>query len=136
MTILKIQEKDVEAVQKLYTKIDGFQMPARPNLPGNGLDGYIAINEDGLILGAAYVFMVSNAPYCFIEWAISNRDYRGKDRKSIIPNIINHACSEMKEAGYQIAFAFASESQKLIDKYKESGFEHDEHWCRELIKVL
>ena len=110
-------------------------MPARPNLPGNGLDGFVAVKE-GVIVAATYVFMAANAPYCWIEWSISDKDYRGKDRKELLPGLIDYACEEMKKAGYQVAFAFASEPQKLIHKYEAAGFKHDGHWCRELIRWL
>ena len=135
MIYRKIEERDVDYIQSLYTKIEGFRMPARPNLPGNGLDGFVAVKE-GVIVGATYVFMAANAPYCWIEWSISDKEYRGKDRKDILPGLIDYACEEMKQAGYQVAFAFASEPQKLIEKYEAAGFEHDGHWCRELIRWL
>ena len=136
MTLRKIEEEDVETIQSLYSKIEGFRKPARPNLPGNGLDGFVAISEDGAIIGATYVYMAANAPYCWIEWSISDKDYRGKDRKDILPALIEYACDTMKQAGYQVAFAFASEPQKLIHKYEAAGFQHDGHWCREMIKWL
>ena len=136
MKYRKIEESDVDVIQSLYTKIDGFRKPARPNLPGNGLDGFVAVSDSGDIIGATYCYMTSNSPYCWIEWSISNRDYRGKDRKEILPNLINYACEEMKKAGYQVAFAFASEPQKLIEKYESAGFKHDGHWVRELIRWL
>lgn len=137
MVLRKIQEKDIEQIRNLYAKIEGFRMPARPNLPGNGLDGFVATtDDDSKIIGATYVFMAMNAPYCWIEWSISDKDYRGKDRKLILPQLIDYACSQMKEAGYQVAFAFASEPQKLIEKYEAAGFKHDGHWCRELIRWL
>ena len=136
MTFRKIEEADVDIVRGLYTKIKDFNIPPRINLPGNGLDGYVAVSEDGLIIGATYVYLGLNAPVCWIEWTISNRDYRGKDRKEILPKLLKHACSEMKKAGYGVAFAFASEPQMLINKYEQAGFEHDGHWCRELINWL
>ena len=136
MTLRQIEEADVDIIRGLYTKIEGFNMPSRMDLPGNGLDGYVAVSEDGLIIGATYVYLGKNAPCCWVEWSITNRDYRGKDRKEILPNLLTHACAEMKKAGYKVAFAFASEPQKLIEKYKQAGFEHDEHWVRELINWL
>ena len=132
----KIEEGDVETIQGLYTKIEGFRKPARPNLPGNGLDGFCAETNTGDIIAATYVYMAANAPYCWIEWSISDKDYRGKDRKEILPGLIDYACFQMKQAGYQVAFAFASEPQKLIEKYEAAGFEHDGNWCRELIRWL
>ena len=135
MTIRKIQEKDVPVIQGLYSKIEGFRQPTRPHLPGNGLDGFV-VEIDNEVVAATYVFMAANAPYCWIEWSIVDKDYRGKDRKDLLPKLIDHACKTMKDAGYSIAFAFASEGQRLIPKYEQAGFTHDGEWCRELIRVL
>ena len=136
MTINRhIQEEDVETIRGLYSKYPDFPKPTRPNLPGNGLDGYVAI-KDNKIIAATYAFLTHNTHYAWLEWTVADKDYTGDDKHTIVSSLLEYACEDIAKHGYKWVFAFSTEKQKLIPLYEQAGFDKNEEPAYELIKKL
>lgn len=132
----QIEEKDVETIQSLYHKYPDFPKPLRATLPGNGLDGYVAVVDD-TVVAATYVFMAVNAPYVWIEWTVADRDFKSEDKSELVSGMIEYTCNEMKKRGYNYAFAFANKQQQgLIEIYDNAGFDVESDPTFEMIKQL
>ena len=109
----KIQVEEVGAIRSLYNKFPDFPKPLREMLPGNGLDGYVAV-KDGEIVAATYAFICANAPYAWLEWTVADKDYKEDDKKQIISYLLEYACDDLAEHGYKWAFAFSNKTQGLV----------------------
>lgn len=133
--IRKVEENDIEYILNLYEKFPDFKRPLISQLPNNGMDGYVSLKGDKIV-AAAFVFMAANAPYCWISWAVADRDYKGDDKIGMLSTLITHITDVMSDGGWHYAFSFANEDQRLLEIYKDAGFYTDSKPTYEMIKTL
>ena len=103
-------------------------------LPGNGMDGVVGL-KDNKIVTACYTYIAANAPTCWLEWVVADKDYKESDKYDIIIGMINYTSDILKEAGYAYIFAMTTNKQ-LETLYVNSGFINTETEGVELIKTL
>lgn len=135
MIFRQIEKQDVETIRGLYKKFPDFQTPLKAMLPGDGMDGYVAL-KDGKIVGATYAFIAANAPYAWLEWTVGDRDYQEEDKEVIMTYLLEYACEDLQENGYKWCFAFANKEQHLIPIYEKAGFDVESLATYEMIKTL
>lgn len=133
----KIQEENIEGIRELYNKFPEFPKPARHQLPGNGLDGYIAVKDDKII-GAVYVLIAANGPYVHMQWFVGDRDYISPTKKEELQGLLTYACDEMANAGFLYAMGMANirEQKGLLEIYNDAGFESYTPLTYEMCKIL
>ena len=130
----KIQETDIETIRELYTKFPEFPKPMLHTLPGNGLDGIVGL-KDNTIVCACYVYMAVNAPTCWVEWVVADKDYREDDKDNIIIGMLDCVSSIMKDNGYLYLFAMTTNIH-LERLYSKAGYDATGTRGVELIKTL
>jgi hypothetical protein len=98
-----------------------FRFPAPPKvcLPDNGTGG-IMVMKEGVPVCAGFVYY-TNSRMCWIEYIVSNPEYKNKDRKEAIRFLIKELCKMAKEQGFLAAFT-SVKNQNLINHYADCGF--------------
>ena len=74
-------------------------------LPLNGNGGLMIYKEDKLI--AAGFLYLSNSKVAWLDWIVSNPEYRDKDRKQALAELILGLENVAKQQGYSIIISIA-----------------------------
>ena len=129
----QIEKDDLDIVLSLYAKFPDFQAPNIKMLPGEGLDGLVALKDDKIV-AACYLYLPHNAPTCWIEWVVADRDYKQDDKHHIVKNLIEYAGEVVKEVGYLWLMSMVT-NKALENIHIDAGFEAFSSG-KELIKTL
>jgi hypothetical protein len=98
-----------------------FRFPAPPKdyLPEDGRGG-ILVSKNGVPICAGFLFL-NNSKIAWIEYLVSNPEYREEDRQQAIQRVIYELCVIAKNKGYKAAFT-SLKNQNLIKRYEAVGF--------------
>tara|TARA_R100001463_G_scaffold59186_4_gene111481 strand:+ start:200 stop:682 length:483 start_codon:yes stop_codon:yes gene_type:complete len=98
--------EDAETLVKWWESYDHMLVPSQELLPENGQMG-LAIEKDGRMMAAAFVYL-TNSDMGYIDFLVSDPNYKGRDRFEIITMLIE-ACSELAvELGCRIIWAMTT----------------------------
>ena len=98
--------EDAETLVKWWESYDHMLVPSQELLPENGQMG-LAIEKDGRMMAAAFVYL-TNSDMGYIDFLVSDPNYKGRDRFEIITTLIE-ACSELAvELGCRIIWAMTT----------------------------
>jgi hypothetical protein len=81
-----IEVEDYAILMKWWKSYDGIEIPDSSILPNNGLGGFL-IEKEGKMIAAAYLYL-TNSAVGYIDFLISDPNYKGRDRYNIIANLI------------------------------------------------
>lgn len=110
-----------------------FPAPARETLPDNGLCG-IVIYKEGINICAGFLYF-TNSKICWLEFIVSNPEYRSKDRTEAIQILINELSEIAKEKGFKVMFT-TLKNPNLIKHYEKCGYSMGSTGTCEMVKVL
>jgi len=97
----------------------GEDPPLIEQLPDKGLGGFI-VEKDGIPIAATYLYL-TNSSIAYIANAISNKNYKSRDRFELIRLLLN-ACENQARA-YGCDFIFCTSSSKgVIKRCVKSGY--------------
>lgn len=115
---------------------EAWGWPALPKeaLPEIGVVVESIDGESKRKICAGFVYK-TDSTLCWIEWIISDKNYRESDRKEAMLLLIKSLTQAAKELGYKVAFTSVV-SKHLIEKYKSMGFSVDSEGMTNLTKVL
>lgn len=109
-----------------------WDAPLREMLPDNGCGG-IVVSKDGVDICAGFLYF-TNSSMAWLEYIVSNKEYRDSDRSEAIELLINVLSGLAKDKGFKYIYA-SIKSQPLVAKYKKCGFLQGDSNCTEMIKV-
>lgn len=133
LDIRQLIESDYDTLCKWWITW-GFEPVPRDFLPRNATGGLL-VSEDGIPIVAAFIYNTDSA-ICWIDWVVSNKEYRKKpQRKQAIEILINSLTNIAKEAGYTYAYALIK-NDKLVNIYEGLGYTKGISYNQELIKKL
>ena len=92
------------------------------------------VSKDGVGICAGYIYF-TNSKAVWIEFIVSNIEYKELDRKDAIKFLIDTLSEYGKENGAKYAYV-SLRNEALINKYMECGFQKGSVGCTELVKVL
>lgn len=104
--------------------------PSKDFLPNIG----IMVSKEDIDICAGYLY-VTNSKVSWIEFIVSNFNYRESDRKEAIEFLINSMCVYAKNAGTKYIYTSLN-NRSLIKRYENCGFQTGSEGCVELIKIL
>lgn len=112
-----------------------FRFPVIPKecLPENGCGG-IMISKDGIDICAGFLYY-TNSAMCWIEFIVSNPDYKSKDRGEAIRILIDELSADAKRNGFECIFT-SVKNQSLIKHYEACGYRKKYNNTTEMIKIL
>lgn len=110
-----------------------FRFPpvAQEMLPNNGLGGII-VSKDGIDICAGFLY-TTNSKLAWIEFIVSNFEYKSPDRKDAIKHLINDLCAIAKDLGFKAVFT-SVKNQSLIKHFEHNGFIQSK--ATEMVKLL
>ena len=103
-------------------------------LPQNGTGGVMVYKGDTEIC-AGFVYF-TNSKTAWIEFIVSNFQYKDKDRHEAIEMLINVLTKIVQDMGEYKYIYTSLKSKSLIDRYANCGYQLGSTNCNEMIKVL
>lgn len=96
-----------------------FPAPPQDCLPNNG-EGGVMILKDDIPVCAGFLYM-TNSKLCWIEYIVSNPQYKEKDRKEVIRLLIHEISGLAQRKGFKAIFT-SVKNQPLIKHYEACGY--------------
>jgi hypothetical protein len=132
LTTRALQESDWETLQEWWVKWN-WPTVTKEMLPLNGCGGLIVYKGDIPIV-AGFLYL-TNSNIAWMEWIISNKDYKDNDRKEALKTLVLELENIALNVGKDIIFS-VSKSKSLINIHKELGYTVDESPSYEISKKL
>jgi|TARA_B100001094_G_scaffold148503_1_gene143805 hypothetical protein len=131
--IRKLTENDYPLLVSWWKK---WKWPVLPKefLPNNGTGGYM-VEKNSIQIVAGFTYLTSNSKVAWLEWIISNPDYKEKDRDEAVETLIITSEEVCRKLGYNFMFSIGR-NQNLINKHKKLGWSVDNTRSHELVKKI
>ena len=126
LNIRRLQESDWEVLPTWWEKWEGWKTPDREALPDNGLCGLMVHKGDKKIL-AGFMY-TTNSKGAWVEYIISDPDYREKDRQKALDLFV-------KAQGFKYIL-FVGKNKNLINTFENNGWFVDKTPSYELMKKI
>lgn len=108
--------------------------PTRDFLPDNGKGGVLVLDDDEPIC-AGFMYL-TNSKVAWIDWIVSNKQYRKKPNRQIAIKLLVESLTEIsKNAGAKYAYALIK-NKPLIEAYEKIGYTRGDSYTSEMIKTL
>jgi len=134
LTIRQLNENDYQETLVNWWKDWGWTAPEKDFLPDNGMGGYIVYDGETPIC-AGFIY-VTNSRVAWVDWIISNKDYREKEkRREAIKTLIESLTNISKMSGSKYAYALIK-NKSLIQTYEDLGYTKGDSYTSEMIKIL
>jgi len=134
LNIRKLEESDWSTLVEMWKMWpEWVHHPTKAMLPNNGTGGLIV--EKGNTPVVAGFLYVTNSKVGWIEWIVSNKNYREKDRKKALELLINSLEEIAKINGNEIILSIGR-SRPLIETHKKLGYTVDENPSYEIAKKI
>jgi hypothetical protein len=133
-TIRKLNDTDYEDILLKWWSDWEWLAPQKDFLPDNGKGGIIVF--DGDIPVCAGFMYLTNSSVAWIDWIISNKEYRKKPlRKEAIQLLIAALTNISKDSGSKYGYALIK-NKSLIEIYESFGYTKGDSYTSEMIKIL
>lgn len=134
LTIRQLNDTDYDNILVEWWNQWGWNPPQKDFLPDNGTGGYIIYDED-IPICAGFIY-VTNSKVSWVDWIISNKEYREKaKRREAIKLLIQCLTNISKMSGSKYIYALIK-NNSLIKTYVDLGFIKGDSYTSEMIKVL
>ncbi len=116
--IRPIKVEDYSFLAEWWRSYDGIELPSSGALPNNGLGGFV-VEVNNKPIAAAYVYL-TNSTIGYIDFLISDPNYKGKDRYNAIANLILSCSNYAVDKGCEAVWAM-TKYNGVINRCKELG---------------
>ena len=132
LNVRELRESDWEAMSSWWK---WWRWPAvsKETLPLNGCGG-VMLCKDDIPVAAGFLYL-SNSKVAWLDWIVSNPEYRESDRKEALAMLINSLELVAKQEGYSIIISIAR-NKSLINIHKKLGYTVDEKPSYEISKKI
>lgn len=132
--IIPLDESHYDEVLVGWWKDWEWVPPLKDFLPDNGKGGLI-IYDDKTPVCAGFIYM-TNSKVAWIDWIISNKDYKKKPNRQQAISLLIHTLTQIaKNAGNVFAYALIKH-KGLIGVYEQEGYVAGDQYTKEMIKAL
>jgi len=132
LTIRQLNENDYQDILVDWWTQWRWTPPEKDFLPDDGKGGYIVYDEDVPVC-AGFIY-VTNSRVAWVDWIISNKQYRGK-RKEAIAMLVATLTNLSKMSGSKYVYALIK-NNSLIQTYESLGYVKGDSYTSEMIKLL
>jgi len=134
LNIQKLKDNDYEKLLVNWWKDWGWEAPPKDFLPDDGTGGFMVYNKD-IPICAGFIYK-SNSKVAWVDWIISDKNYKDKEsRKEGIIYLIQALTEICKQLGYTYCYALVKH-EGLIKTYEDLGYIKADNYNQELIKHL
>ena len=132
---LKVRTLLKEDYEELCSWWERWDWPilSKDMLPGEGTSG-VMVSKDNVNIVAGFLYW-SNSDLVWLDWIISNPDYKDEDKKQAIELLIKTAEEMVKSAGKKYMMSI-SRSNSLLKIHEQMGWNVDKTPSHEMIKVI
>ena len=116
--IRNIKEEDYRYINKWW-KNSQLPTPKLILLPENGLGGLIIEKEKPI--AAAYIYL-TNSTMGYIDYLISDPEYRSRDKYKLLEKLIRNCVEHCKSLGFKVVWAMV-QNKHLINMCLDGGWE-------------
>lgn len=106
---------------------------SKDTLPLNGCGGLMVYKDETPIV-AGFLYL-SNSKVAWLDWIVSNPNYRQQDRKQALETLISSLEEVARQQGYSIIISIAR-NKHLIETHKKLGYSVDETPSYEISKKI
>jgi hypothetical protein len=133
LKIRKLEEKDWSVLPTWWEQWPAWQTPTRDALPDNGIGG-LMVEKNGKQVLAGFIYE-TNSKGVWLEFIISDPEYREEDRQEALELLITTAEGVALEAGFKYVL-FIGKHTNLINTFESLGFTVDRTPSYELMKKI
>jgi len=134
LEIRTLCDTDYEDILVEWWRQWNWEPPVKDFLPDDGKGGIIVY--DGTTPICAGFIYVTNSKVSWVDWIISNKEYKIKDkRREAIKLLIESLSNICKNTGSKYGYALIK-NQSLIQVYKDLGWSKGDGYTSEMIKIL
>lgn len=116
--IRPIKVEDYTILTKWWESYDGIQIPDSSILPNGGLGGFVIEKKEKMI-AAAYIYF-TNSAIAYIDFLISDPNYKSRDRYEIIAQLIVSCSDAAVKQGCKLVWAMTTYNG-VIQRCRELG---------------
>lgn len=131
--IRPLNESDYDTILTGWWKDWGWEPPQKDFLPDDGKGGIMVMKGDEYIC-AGFIY-TTNSKVAWVDWIISNKQYRDNDRKEAISLLVSTLTNICKNTGHKYSYALIKH-QSLIETYEKLGYIKGDNYTSEMIKTL
>jgi hypothetical protein len=134
LVVRPLNETDYQGILVGWWKDWGWEPPKKDFLPDEGKGGVIVFDGDTPIC-AGFLY-VTNSKVTWVDWIISNKQYRKKPARSeAIKLVISTLTNISKSLDCKYVYALLK-SKNLIETYESFGYVKGDSYTSEMIKIL
>jgi len=133
LKIRKLEEKDWSVLPTWWEQWPTWHTPLRDALPDNGLGG-LMVEKNGKQVLAGFIYE-TNSKGVWLEWIISDPEYRDNDRQEALELLIKTAEEVALKAGFKYVL-FIGKHNNLINTFEKLGWNVDRTPSYELMKKI
>lgn len=135
LTIRALNETDYEDILVGWWKDWGWEsVPTKDFLPDSGKGGIMVMDGDTPIC-AGFMY-ITNSRISWIDWIISNKQYRVKpNRKEAIKLLVSSLTEMIKNSGSKYVYTLFK-GNDLISVFESNGYIKGDSYTSEMIKIL
>ena len=134
LSIRPLTYEDYDNILKGWWADWGWTAPTRDFLPDDGVGGLMVLDGDVPVC-AGYMY-ATNSRVAWVDWIISNKEYRKKPQRSEAISMLIATLTEIsKNTGFKYCYALIKH-QSLIETYKELGYTKGDEYVGEMIKII
>jgi hypothetical protein len=134
LNVRVLNSNDYDDILVGWWKDWGWQPPAKDFLPDDGTCGMMVLDGDTPVC-AGFMY-VTNSKVAWVDWIISNKQYREKPgRKEAISMLVSSLTEACKNSGNKYIYALIK-SPSLISTYEEFGYIKGDSYTGEMIKAF
>jgi hypothetical protein len=113
----------------------GWTPPQKDFLPSGPFQGIIVFDQETPVC-AAYVY-TTNSAVAWIDWVISNPNYRKKPHRKQAIKMVIEVCEQVLKTTGGIKYVYALiKNTSLIETYKSCGYVQGDKYQTEMIKPI
>ena len=130
--IRAVTKKDYDNILVGWWNEWGWTPPKREFLPNNGTGGII-VSKNNIDICAGFIYF-TNSKVAWIEFVISNKDYREDDRMDAIEFLLASLSEIAVSEGYEFGYAVLKH-KGLKEHYENVGFVNSDNNITEMLAV-
>ena len=132
--IRKLNNTDYDEILVKWWNDWEWKAPSKEFLPEDGEGGLILF--DGEIPVCAGFMYITNSKVSWVDWIISNKEYRKKPNRSIAIQLLLEKLTEAcKSSGAKYVYALIKHNG-LIETYEKLGYTQGDSYTKEMIKIF
>ena len=134
LNVRQLKSSDYDDILVKWWEDWGWIAPSKDFLPNNAESGLMIMDED-IPVCAGFLYM-SNSKVAWVDWIVSNKEYRKKPHRSkAIELLIDTLTNVSKDNGCKYVYALIKHNG-LIETYETLGYKKGDSYTHEMIKIL